>query len=203
MEAKHLKKANPERITMAFITLIEIFRIAVMTLALGYIFSGFVPAQTKTIMDYYKKSRFGIDWDTMKLAMLVTAPAVVLHEMGHKFVALALGYHAEFFTSYIGLAIGVALKLIGSPFIIFIPGYVSIGNAPVVPSGIIALAGPLINLLLWLVATIIVKTTKPKRQTLTALMLTKRINGILFLFNMIPFGFFDGGKVLQAVLTFF
>lgn len=186
---------------MAFITLAEIFRIVVMSLALGYIFSGFIPKKAKSIMDYYKKSRFSINWEDMKLAMIVTAPAVVLHEMGHKFVALALGYHAEFFASYLGLALGVFLKVVGSPFIIFIPGYVDIGQAPVVQAGIIALAGPIVNLLLWLTATIIVKTVKVKRQTMLTLYLTKRINGILFLFNMIPIGFFDGGKVLQALLS--
>lgn len=186
---------------MAFITIAEIFRIVVMTLALGYIFSGFIPSKTKNIMDYYKKSRFAIDWESIKVAMIVTAPAVVFHELGHKFVALVTGYNAEFFASYLGLALGVFLKIIGSPFIVFIPGYVSIGNAPVVASGIIALAGPLVNLLLWVIATIIVKTTKQKGQKLTILLLTKRINGILFLFNMIPFGFFDGGKVLQALLS--
>ncbi len=187
---------------MAFITLMEIFRIIVMTLALGYIFSGFVPTRIRNVLDYYKKSRFSISWEGMKVAMIVTAPAVILHELGHKFTALALGYNAEFFTSYIGLAMGVILKVIGSPFIVFIPGYVSIGNAPVVASGIIALAGPLVNLLLWVATTIMLKTTKKaSRQKLIVLSLTKRINGILFLFNMIPLGFFDGGKVFQAVLS--
>jgi len=185
---------------MAFITLMELIRIVVMSLSLGYIFSGFIPASIRSVMDYYKK-RSWIDWESMKPAMIVTAPAVVLHELGHKFVALGLGYHAEFFTSYLGLALGVFLKVAGSPFIIFIPGYVSISDAPVSASGIIALAGPLVNLLLWVIATIIAKTTKLKGQKLMVLLLTKKINGILFLFNMIPLGFFDGGKVLQALLS--
>lgn len=189
---------------MAFITLTEIFRIIVMTLALGYIFSGFIPKTTvRNITDYYKKSRFNVDWEEMKFAIIVTAPAVVLHEMGHKFTALALGYSAEFFTSYLGLALGVFLKVVGSPFIVFIPGYVSLGNTPVLQAGIIALAGPMVNLLLWLISTIIVKTTKLSKNTMMILYLTKRINGILFLFNMIPVSFFDGAKVLQAALTFF
>ncbi len=175
-----------------------------MTLALGYIFSGFVPQRIRSPMDYYKKSRFSIDWEDMKLAIIVTAPAVVLHELGHKFTAMAMGYNAEFFTSYFGLAIGVFLKVVGSPFIIFIPGYVSIGEAPVVASGIIALAGPMVNLLLWVAATIIVKTAKIRsRKHMMALMLTKRINGTLFIFNMIPLGIFDGAKVLQALLSVF
>lgn len=188
---------------MSFITLIEIFRIIVMTLALGYIFSGFVPIKkTKNILDYYKKSRFSIDWEEIKFAMIATGPAVVLHELGHKFTALAMGYNAEFFTSYLGIGIGITLKLIGSPFVIFVPGYVSIENAPILAAGIIALAGPLVNLLLWLTATILLKTKKAKKH-ITLLLLTKRINGVLFLFNMIPLGFFDGGKVLQAIISLF
>jgi Zn-dependent protease len=188
---------------MAFITIREIGDIVIMTLALGYIFSGFAPRAVRTIEDYYRKSRFSIDWEEMKFAIMITAPAVVLHELGHKFTALALGYSAVFYTSYFGLAIGVFLKVVGSPFIVFIPGYVSIANAPVLQGGIIALAGPLVNLLLWLAATIILKTTKVKRNMMTLIYLTKRINGILFLFNMIPLGIFDGAKVLDAALTFF
>ena len=186
---------------MAFISLAEFFRIVVMTLALGYIFSGFMPLKRKNILDYYRKSRFSIDWEEMKFAIIVTAPAVVLHELGHKFVAMAMGYSAEFFTSYLGLALGVFLKVVGSPFIIFIPGYVSIGDAPVLASGIIALAGPMVNLLLWVIATIMAKTMVLKRKTTMIMMLTKRSNGILFIFNMIPLGLFDGGKVLGAITS--
>jgi len=188
---------------MAFISLAEFSRIVVMTLALGYIFSGFVPTKRVNVLDYYRKSRFSINWEDMKFAIIVTAPAVVLHELGHKFVAMALGYSAEFFTSYLGLALGVFLKVVGSPFIIFIPGYVSIGEAPILAVGIIALAGPMVNLLLWITATVMVKTMKLGRKTLMILLLTKRINGILFLFNMIPLGIFDGAKVLQAAISLF
>ena len=79
---------------MAFIELMEIVDLIVVTLALGYIFSAYI-RKPKTELELVYP-RFGLTWDEFKFAMMVTAPAVILHELAHKFVAIALGLTATF-----------------------------------------------------------------------------------------------------------
>ncbi len=188
---------------MVLLSLAEIFRLVVMTLALGYIFSAFMPQQLfgqKGVYHLLKAQAQGFDWEALKYAAIITAPAVALHELGHKFVALAFGLNAEFFASYWGLGLGVFLKMVGAPFIIFIPGYVNIPyDTPVLISGAIALAGPMINLFLWIFASISLKLFKLNKKQMILAYLTKKINILLFVFNMLPLGFFDGAKVFRAL----
>jgi len=180
-----------------FITPVEIFRLIAVTFALGYIFSDIVK-RPKAIADFYKK----YNWQDIKTSMIIAAPAVLLHELGHKFVAIFYGLNAEFFASYFGLGIGILLKLVGSPFLIFIPGYVSINNATITQSAIIAFIGPLMNLFLWISSYLLLKSKHFSNNTLIILHATKRINMILFFFNMIPIPPFDGAKVLSGLLEF-
>lgn len=191
---------------MALISFMEFFRLIVMTLALGYIFSAFMPRELFTPRSIYHLLRAqaqGFDWDALKYAAIITAPAVVLHELSHKFVALAFGLNAEFFASYWGLGLGVFLKMVGAPFIIFVPGYVNIPyDTNILVSGMIALAGPLINLFLWLGSGLYIRFFKLNRKQMILAYLTKRINMFLFIFNMLPFGFFDGAKVFKALAYF-
>lgn len=181
---------------MAIITFGEVLNLIIMTFVIGYIFSGYVrvPKKKIEIADFYKKKYF--DWDNIKFAMLITGPAVVLHELAHKFIAMAYGYSATFQIFPLGLGIGVLLKLINSPFLIVAPGYVQI---PMVTDQItyrlIAFAGPAVNLILWIGSMIILKTRKLSKKGFMVAYLTKQINMILFFFNMIPFGPFDGAKV--------
>lgn len=178
-------------------SLMEFLRILVVTIAIGYIFSGFVKYPSRS---YTKKDSI----ENVKISMLVAAPAVILHELAHKLTAITFGINAEFFASYFGLGIGVLLKLISSPLLILVPGYVSITGATINQSAIIALAGPLTNLFLWAIATLLLATKmRFSRKQLTFLFYTKRINIILFFFNMIPFGPFDGAKVFNALIGLF
>jgi len=75
----------------------------------------------------------------------------------NKFVALGFGLSATFHASYFGLSLGVFLRLIHSPFIIFVPGFVSITGGTPLQYSIIAAAGPLMNLILWLGSALILK----------------------------------------------
>ncbi len=188
---------------MALLSLVELFRLIVMTLALGYIFSAFMPQQLfgqRGLYHLLKAQAQGFDWEALKYAAIITAPAVALHEFGHKFVALAFGLNAEFFASYWGLGLGVFLKMVGAPFIIFVPGYVNIPyDTNILVSGIIALAGPMVNLFLWVGAGFYLKFFKPNRKQMILAFLTKKVNMFLFIFNMLPFGFFDGAKVFRAL----
>ncbi len=175
----------------------EIFDLALMIAIVGYIF-----------MDYFKKPvevcssipKFGFDWESFKFACLITAPAIVLHELAHKFVALALGLSATFHASYSWLGIGLLLRFF-SNIIFFVPGYVSISPATPLQAVLTAAAGPLVNLLLFLAASLVLVYKKRLGYlTFALLTLTKKINLFLFALNMIPIGFFDGAKVLSGLM---
>ena len=162
------------------ISLLEIAYLLLTTIAIGYIFSR------------------ETSWRELKLSCLIAAPGVVLHELAHKFLAISFGLNADFKIFFFGILAGVILRLVNSPVILVAPGYV---NIPQVANSLhyrlIAFAGPATNLLIWLICLAILKyKTKLTRKSALLFMLTKRINGVLFLFNMIPFGPLDGAKVL-------
>ena len=174
-----------------------------MTLVVGYIFKDwFKSPQTYEESFSFKKTTL----DDFKFAILVTAPAIILHEFGHKIAAILFGLQAEFNAAYIWLGVGVLLKLLGTGFIFFVPAYIS-HSAAALPwqSAIIGFAGPAINLILWFLASYLLKT-KPylPHKHKVALILTKKINMFLFIFNMIPIPGFDGSHVLSGIMkTFF
>jgi Zn-dependent protease len=183
---------------MVLVTFIEIIKLAITAIVLGIIFMGLFSRKPKTIYDMMHKKVF--KWENLWFAILVVAPAVVFHELAHKFVAMAFGYTASFEIFWLGLGLGLVLRLINSPLLIIAPGYVTIPpEVAVNPLAyrLIAFAGPLTNLVLWGVAYYIVKTKKHKlsHAALNFWLLTRNINLILLIFNMIPFGPFDGAKV--------
>jgi Zn-dependent protease len=173
-------------------TLRELFDVVIMTLAVGYIF-----------MDMFRRHPMGFDKKAFWFACLVTAPALIAHELAHKFVALSFGLQAEFHAAYFWLILGVALKLLRFGFIFFVPAYVSIGAAglAVLPSqsALIAFAGPFLNFVLFAGSWALLKQKRMKRNTFVFLHVTKQINLFLFIFNMLPIPFFDGMKVYQGL----
>lgn len=186
---------------MVLITIEEIIKLGIMSVVIGFIFTGFYSFRARTVYDRMKKRKF--DLRDLKFSILVTAPAVVLHELAHKFVAIAYGYTATFEIWGFGLGLGLLLKLIGSPLIIIAPGFVQISELAFTNDlayRLIAFSGPAVNLVLWLGSMFLLKTNKrfSIKQT-AALKLTKYLNGILFFFNMLPFGPFDGRKVFFGV----
>jgi len=178
------------------ITLEEILYILVLTLALGYIFAGYIRYPVAQPVTRQQQ------WKDIKFAAMISAPAVILHEMGHKFVAMAFGLPAVFKIFWPGLGIGVFLRLINSPFLIIAPGYVTVPlNTPPLPMALVAFAGPFVNLVLWLGSAYYLKTHKRiNKKLFITLLITKRINMILFIFNMIPIPPFDGSKVLSGII---
>src|SRR3989338_7479278 len=107
---------------MALLSIREIADIAIMTAALGFIFSGMFQSYSRK-HDYDPLTHYpsGFDWEAFRFAAYVTAPAIILHEFGHKFIGLAVGLQAEFHAAYMWLAFGVMLKVLGSPFLFFVP----------------------------------------------------------------------------------
>ncbi len=186
---------------MALITIREIIDMVIMTVILGYIFMDYIK-RPKTEYDVigYKS---GFDFEDFKLAMLITAPGIIFHELSHKFVALAFGLIATFHASFFGLSLGLLLKLFHSPFIIFAPGFVEInGPASNIISAVISFAGPFINLVLFVTGWCILNYKKKltKKEAMIWYM-TKQINLFLFIFNMLPIPPLDGSKVFFNLIN--
>lgn len=171
------------------ITLLEVIYLIVTTLVVGFIFSGIIKRR-----ETFKR----FDFEDFKFACMVAAPGIIMHELGHKFSAIFLGLQASFHIWPTGLVIGIILKLIGSGFILIAPGYVSISAGSNLNMLLVALAGPLVNLIFWLVCGFLLKKNKGNFEFL---FLTKEINKWLFIFNMIPIPPLDGSKVLLNLIA--
>jgi Zn-dependent protease len=153
------------------------------------------------ILEKYMKKSSRFDWQAFWFATIVTAPALLLHELGHKIVALSFGLTATFHAAYTWLGIAIVLRLVNFPFIFFVPALVSIsGNATPMQHVLIAFAGPGVNLLLFLIALIVLKTKDNlSNNAIHFWSLTKNINIFLFIFNMIPIPMFDGNTVFVGL----
>jgi Zn-dependent protease len=190
---------------MLLLTLNEVFDMIVMTLAVGFIFSGIFRRPAEEEYDPLKESSSRFNWKDLQFAILVSVPGIIIHEFGHKLVAMSFGLSATFHAQYLWLAIGVGLKLANFPFIFFVPAAVTIygGASPLVHS-LIAFAGPGVNLILWLGTLFLMKAKLVKKKYYPIIYLTSRINMFLFIFNMIPFPPFDGYTVFSGIIqTFF
>ncbi len=179
---------------MVFISIIEVFYLVILTFILGYIFSGFIK-KPKTEVDVIDYDRH-FNWEDIKYAIIVAAPAVILHELAHKFVAMLFGLDAVLRIFWEGLGLAIFLKIISSPFLIVAPAYVSIsGDGTAFQEMLTSFAGPLMNLILFLAAYIILNMARLTKNQATILYLTKQINLFLFIFNMVPIPPLDGSKV--------
>ncbi len=194
---------------MPIITFWEIIDLVLMTFFVGYIFSGIIPVRRESYdpLLHYKR---GFDFEALKFAIMATAPAIILHELAHKFVALSFGLNAVFYAFYrnsFTLMLGVLTiisKLTGFGFMFFVPGFVSIGGAGThLQFALAALAGPLVNLILWLGSWYVLKNKKYKKKHYLLLILTQRINMFLFIFNMLPIPGFDGYKFFIELIRAF
>ena len=128
------------------------------------------------------------------LGMVAFGPAFIIHELAHKFVAKYYGCWAEFRADPAGLRTGVMIAFfIG--FLFMAPGAVMVaGNVNRRQNGIIALAGPFSNLILWGIGLpfyILFAGTILGEVGLLWLV----ANAILGAFNMLPFGPLDGRKI--------
>lgn len=189
-----------------FITIGEILDMILMIAVVGFIFMDTFKLQKKTedVLDKYMHKSSGLfrsfNWHDFWFAAMVVAPSIILHELGHKFTAMSYGLSATFNAAYLWLAIAILLKLVNFPIIFFIPAFVSIGGNPsAIQSALIAFAGPGINLFLFVIAYIVLKTQKLNVVKSQFWTLIKNINLFLFIFNMIPIPGFDGFTVFSGL----
>ena len=194
---------------MPLITFGEIIDLVLMTFFVGYIFSGIIPARRENYdpLVHYKRR---VDFEGLKFAIMATAPAIIVHELAHKFIALGFGLDAVFFAFYrnsFTLMLGVLTiisKLTGFGFMFFVPGFVGIsGNGTHLQFALAAFAGPFVNLVLWLGSWYLLKNKMYRKKHHLLLLLTQKINMFLFIFNMLPIPGFDGYKVLMGLISAF
>ncbi|HLD10539.1 MAG TPA: hypothetical protein VJB89_00525 [Candidatus Nanoarchaeia archaeon] len=181
-------------------TIIEIFYILITVLVIGYIFSGYIKLPPKKD-DFIPIYNSWFDWKLFKFSILVAAPAIILHEMGHKFIAILMGLEAHYEIWGMGLIIGLVLKIFNSGFMLLAPGYVTFTNATKIQIILTGAAGPFINLILWIGAFITLKYKKNlTRLSSLFLVYTSQINKWLFIFNMLPIPPLDGSKIILPLL---
>ncbi|MFH1972024.1 MAG: hypothetical protein ABIJ18_00940 [archaeon] len=178
------------------LTISEIFSLLILTLTLGYIFTGYIKRDPYQI---------GFSWKDLQFAAIIAAPAVILHELGHKFIAILLGHTATFFIYWWGLGLAVILKLLSSPLLILAPAYVSIPTGiPPLHGFLIAFAGPGTNLLLFLISFLVLKYKKNlKINAIIGWTISQKLNLFLFIFNIIPIPPLDGYHLFSNLIQLF
>jgi Zn-dependent protease len=185
----------------------EVIDILVLSLILGFIFSGLFGERFKLKSIYY--------------GFLVSAPAIILHEIAHKISAYLFGIEnpiiysacssaylfsgsSDFFSWYCIILIGaVTLKIFGFTPLFFIPAFVSFktSSSPLVLA-FIAFSGPLMNLLLWIISILLMKIDKFSKYH-RIFEISAKINILLFIINILPLPGFDGWHILINILEHF
>ncbi|MBV0923134.1 metalloprotease [Halomicroarcula limicola] len=132
---------------------------------------------------------------TLVVSLLTVGVGFLLHELAHKVVAVRFGQVAAFRADYRMLGFAIVGALVG--FLFAAPGaVVHRGRISAKENGLIALAGPVTNLLLalvFLVPFLLLVGTDGFLTDLASRGL--QINLLLAGFNMLPFGPLDGRKV--------
>ncbi len=126
------------------------------------------------------------------VAFITVGLGFFLHELGHKFVAQGYGCYAEFRAHNSMLVLAVLTSFFG--IIFAVPGAVYIsGHTGMKRAGKIALAGPLVNIILALVFLLLSNITFIKNFARFGFI----INAWFALFNLLPLFLFDGLKIFR------
>ncbi|MBT3297865.1 hypothetical protein HN385_02995 [archaeon] len=142
-------------------------------------------------------ANIGLSFNINFIILLIVSALTIgigflLHELAHKFAAQHYGCEAEFRSFDQMLVVGVLISFLG--FLFFAPGAVFIsGRVTRKENGIVSAVGPLTNFtlaMLFLGAGILY----PMLGIVS--IIGFQVNLWLGLFNMIPFGNFDGKKIL-------
>lgn len=131
------------------------------------------------------------------IALLIIAPAFVLHEMGHKFVAQKFGFWAEYRMWTQGLLLAVFFTIMG--FLFVAPGAVyfaphGFGAGTKEKIGRVGLIGPMINIFLGVIFAA-GSLLAAGNFWAPIFLVGATVNAFLAIFNLIPFPPLDGEKV--------
>ncbi len=137
--------------------------------------------------------RFSFDFFVVfMISGLTVGIGFLIHELAHKVVAQKYGCFAEFRSFDQMLFLAVLMSFFG--FVFAAPGAVMIsGPVGLRRNGKISAAGPLANLVLAFIFLSIIINFGVNTLTMYGFL----INTWLALFNMLPFGNFDGKKILK------
>lgn len=193
---------------MAFISFHEVFDIVLMTALIAYLFNDLVRINNTDTL-----------WTRFKRAAIIISPAIVLHELAHKFSAMAFGLEAVFHAFYANSTtlflggIAILAKLTNFGLVFLVPGYVQIcpmgGSCSTLLASnplwgsIIAFAGPAVHLTLWLLGIYMLQEKRAKKLSENKLLfwsINKRINMFLFILNMLPIPGIDGWHVYTGII---
>ncbi len=160
-----------------------------------------------------------LDLTQVLVAFLVLLVSLTVHEAAHAWSADQLGDPTARLLGRLSLNPAVHIDLIGTvifPLIALVTGVPLIGWAKPVPVNmrqlrspqrdfaLIALAGPVSNILLALAFGMVLKALLPTGMAseivLRGLLLAVTVNVLLAVFNMIPIPPLDGGNVLLGIL---
>ena len=134
------------------------------------------------------------------LALLTVGVGFLVHEMAHKYMAIQYGYWAEFMMDTTMLTVAIALAAL-TGFVFAAPGATMIYGPTLSKreNGIISVAGPLSNLVLFalFVAVAFAAQSMNNGLLLAVGLVGMQVNGMLAAFNMLPVGNLDGAKVLS------
>jgi len=170
----------------------EIIHIIISWLAISYAFAILLLWSKSGIRPTGEELSSGI-FNPLVISLFTVGISFIIHEMSHKIVAQRFGSWAEFRMSPFMLFLMLVLVyefgiLFAAPGAVMIYGG-SVGRRE---NGRISLAGPLSNLILGMVFFLLLSEQGILYEIGRYGVI---INIILALFNMIPFGIFDGRKV--------
>ncbi|ELZ81371.1 metalloprotease [Haloferax larsenii] len=171
----------------------ELRDLAVAWLALGLAFAIFFAGGGQRAIGLLLSGSFGL---ALVVSLLTAGIAFLFHEVAHKVVAVRFGQVAEFRADYGMLGIAIMSALIG--FIFAAPGAVHHrGMLTKREHGLIALAGPAMNLVLVVAFVPIFVAGLAVNSGLVELVGARGlvINAFLAAFNMLPFASLDGRTV--------
>ncbi|ADE03814.1 hypothetical protein [Haloferax volcanii] len=176
----------------------ELRDLLVAWVALGLAFAIFFAGGGNRTIQLLTNGSFGL---ALVVSLLTAGVGFLLHEVAHKVVAVRFNQVAEFRADYGMLAVAIMSALVG--FIFAAPGAVyHHGVLTEREHGLIALAGPVTNLLLLvafapvLVVGVLVGSDVIQLVGSRGLI----INAFLAAFNMLPLGSLDG-KTVKAWST--
>ena len=182
----HFSKVEKEHLSQAVLA---------FTIALGFFATNGI---FNALGDPFNFVKSGI------LLGLVICPAFLFHEIAHKITARNYGCWAEFRVSPGGLRFGIIIAAL-TGWIFMAPGAVMVyGHTTRSQFGRVALAGPVSNIILWIIGIILILLGLETSGAFTVsfggtekgmLWWWCVSNAGLALFNMIPLGPLDGKKI--------